>query len=806
MPVFNRNRHSGSSGVIAAYTIDNSIRCNDDDNVELQRTWSGGSRRIFTFSFWIKRCNLTLSGQGVAVFRVVNAQDSVIRFNASDKLEFHFEGQGAGANKVNRITTRVFRDPSAWMHVVIGIDRNQTDDTSAKLEINGEEVTAWDTKENPSSAVDDVVGQGIAHTFFQDNDDNHVMDAYIAELVFIDGTKLAASSFGETNSEGNWVPIDVSGLTFGTEGHYLDFAVAPGTGDGAGTDVSGEGNHYTEAGFAANDLTKDSPTDDADNDVGNYSIISGVQHPTSSVGSATFSNGNLTCDWGNAGATAMGSIGVSSGKWYWEVTIDATSTSIGVGIIQNVIHAISNADPETPWNENNGYGYRNDDGDKVGPDGTTATYGDTYGVGEVIGVEFDADAGTINFWNQGVDQGEAYSSISGVFFPAVHSYHGTTIVTMNFGQHTMVYTNAGVDRPAVTFLSLHTANLPAPTITDPSKYFQADLFTGTGAELAITLTDAAGGAVKPDLVWIKDRDTSIEHVLTDSARGATKEISSNDNASEQTVAQGLKSFDTSGFTLGTDASYNASSSLNVAWCWVGSSGAGASNTDGTINTTTTSVSTTAGFSVSTYTGNGTAGATVGHGLGVVPDWVFVRKLSGSTEHWTSYHGDETDYLNLNDTGATADNIVNWNDTAPTSSVFSIGSGVTVNESGVPYVVYCWTGVEGYSKFGNYEGNASSDGPFVWCGFRPAWILIKDIDATRNWILTDSARAPSNQTNAILLPDEAGSEETSNDMDILSNGFKLRTTNGGTNYASTYMFAAFAEFPFGGDGVSQARAR
>jgi len=327
--------------------------------------------------------------------------------------------------------------------------------------------------------------------------------------------------------------------------------------------------------------------------------------------------------------------------------------------------------------------------------------------------------------------------------------------------------------------------------------------------LVRTLTDAAGGAVQPDLVWIKDRDSAVEHVLTNSAEGATIESNSNDDTISETVAQGLKSFDASGYTLGTDASYNTSSSLQVAWCWVAASGAGSSNTDGALNTTTTTANTTSGFSVSTYTGTGAA-TTVGHGLAAVPDMMWVKQTDTGLSSWRVYHSGntaapETDRLGLDVLSATADDSAIWNDTAPTSSVMTIGNDLTVNGSGRAYALYCWAGVEGYSKFGSYTGTANADGPFIWCGFRPAWILTKTSGASGAWNIHDFKREGYNVDNDHLEANATDAENTYDAIDILSNGFKLRNT-GHPNTSADYIYAAFAEFPFGGDGVSQARAR
>jgi hypothetical protein len=333
-----------------------------------------------------------------------------------------------------------------------------------------------------------------------------------------------------------------------------------------------------------------------------------------------------------------------------------------------------------------------------------------------------------------------------------------------------------------------------------------DTFSGTGSELVRTLTDASGAAVKPDLVWIKDRDTAVEHVITDSTRGATKEINADHYNVESTVSEGLKSFDTSGYTLGTDGNYNTSSSLNVAWCWNTQGGAGSSNTDGSINTTTTSVGATQGMSISTYTGTG-ANATVGHGLNNAPRMLFVA--SRDTEQgFTQYHEDAGNTKTRSmwaGSGGTWDTAATrWNSTSPTSTVFSLGSSGAANGSTKTFVAYCFEEIEGYSRHRSFEGNGSTDGSFVWCGFRPALIWISSLDSGSEIFIYDSKRDGYNVDNDYLTC-ENPAEQTSDTLDILSNGFKLRTTSD-PNIAETYVFSAWAEFPFGGDGVSQARAR
>jgi hypothetical protein len=796
MPVFNRNRHSGSSGVAAAYTIDNSCRFNDDDSPATAHTYNavGSSDKIATLSWWMKLGNLGITRK---IFDFDSGQEQ-IDLHTNDKMRITYASVEA------LITTQVFRDCGAWYHCVWRID---TTDAAGgdrlRLYVNGSEVTAFDTDSNPT--VNTIMGgmgintnvatvgatQGVANEF----------DGYLAEVAMCDGQSLGPGSFGETDDNGQWVPKDLSGLTFGNNGFWLDFAVAPGTGNGAGTDVSGNANHFTDTGLAAADKTLDSPSDDADNKIGNY----WTWNPLNVTGgSTTLSDGNLRMVATSAASTSVfAPVLPATGKWAWKITATLNN---GAGAEYPVLGIV----PEQNFavaqmrSGGTGYGY-GADGRKFGVSGN-ASYGASWSAGDVIEVEWDADNGDLSFIHEGSSQGDAFTGITGRWKPAQdpYAYGGNNDTTTDFGQLGFTPTTAG-------YKTLMTANLPAPSIIDPSKYFQSDNFSGTGGELARTLTDASGSAVKPDFVWVKDLDSAVEHLWTDSARGATKEINVDSTAAQTTVAEGVKSFDTSGYTLGTDGNYNTSSSPNVAWCWVAGSGAGSSDENGSINTITTTVNTTSKFSVSTYTGTGSA-ATIGHGIGSKPEFI-ITKNTTQVEGWKSYHvgtasDPETDYMSPHATDAVADRDVFWNDTAPTSTVFSVGTDAATNGSTDAMVAFCWAGVEGYSKFGAYEGNANADGPFVWLGFRPAFLWIKDIDSIDDWHL----KIPPHDTNVVDTYGITNTATVANltyggyQIDFLSNGFKMRGTGTQTNKADTHIFMAFAEFPFGGEGVAQARAR
>ena len=331
------------------------------------------------------------------------------------------------------------------------------------------------------------------------------------------------------------------------------------------------------------------------------------------------------------------------------------------------------------------------------------------------------------------------------------------------------------------------------TINKPSEYFNTKLYTGTSSTQSIT-----GVNFQPDLVWFKRRDGVSSHRLTDAVRGTTKLLQTNANDADQTGTDTLTSFDSDGFTLGADTApynVNVSGQTMVAWNWK-ANGSGVSNTDGSI-TSTVSANTTSGFSIVTYTGTG-ANATVGTGLGVAPSIVLCKNLSVSG-NWIMYHSTQgaTKYMVLNATDAVATATVAWNDTAPTSSVFSVGTASTVNGSGNNLVAYCFAEKKGFSKFGSYTGNGNADGTFVYTGFKPAFVMIKNTSAAENWYILDNKRPSYNTNNYYIKPNVGDAEGTSTSLatSLLSNGFKLRTSNDATNQSgATYIYMAFAENP------------
>jgi hypothetical protein len=341
------------------------------------------------------------------------------------------------------------------------------------------------------------------------------------------------------------------------------------------------------------------------------------------------------------------------------------------------------------------------------------------------------------------------------------------------------------------------------TIDDPSQYFQTKIYTGTGSSNAIT--NDGNSDLQPDWIWGKARTQTYNHNVFDTSRGLDKRLTADQADAENTDSTTITAVGSDGFTLGTSANLNGSSVNYVAWQWKANGGTTSSDSNGSI-TSTVQANTTAGFSIVTYTGNGSQGATIGHGLGVVPNVVLVKGRNIG-DSWTMLHTGiasdfQTDMIKLDENSAAQDNSVFWNDTAPTSSVFTVdgaGGETKVNANTYTYVAYCFAEKQGYSKFGSYTGNGNADGTFVYTGFKPAWIMTKRTDSTSDWNMYDNKRNTFNKVDKVLQAEGNDAEYTSGSgviLDFLSNGFKVRGTGSGINAdGGSYIYMAFAEHPF-----------
>ena len=889
MPFFDPIR-IGASGAAEDFTVERSLRFNDNDQAYLGRTPSSASnRKTWTLSFWFKRGHIAVgdSNKIANLFCSAGNNDATFfdaRIRDSDKLMIGINSQ------ILIQTNQVFRDPSAWYHMVVSFDTTQASASNRlKLYINGSEVTSFGIDVRSSYVTQDGdfgINSTTELVFGKHGGGYNYFDGYMAEINFIDGQQYDASYFGETDAlTGQWNPKKYGG-GYGTNGFYLNFSDNSGTtATTLGKDSSGNSNNFTPNNFsvsagAGNDSLEDTPTN-------NFSTI----NPLAGYQSTFYvpANGNLDFSLANS-EFAFSTFEIpTSGKWYVEILF--TTFASGRCGITNL--ATKNANK---WHgiDHMGGAIRVDD--SAVQSGLSPTIGNN----KIVGIKVDRDAGTIAFTVDGSDSGTAVniSSMSSpenlVFAVGRNSSGGSAPAgSMNFGQRSFSYLPTG-------YQSLCSANLPDLTILDSTKHFGTLIYEGNSSTQVITDTNDVD--FTSDWVWVKRRDGSNSHLLFDSVRGVQKWLTSSQTTAEGTNAAFLTAFNNGGFTSGNNGDMNVTSRNYVAWNWNagdtdgktytvtvvddsgnkfrfdgfgtsavtldlaeggtyifnypsghpfrfsttadGTHGGGSEYTTGVthnsstqvtivvaasaptlyyycsshsgmggaINTNTTlgssnfdgsvqsicKVNAEAGFSITRYTGTG-GNITVGHGLGVTPQVNLTKKLTG-TSNWTFLHtvyDGSYDRLYLNTSAAYANSSI----TAPTSTVFSRTSS-DANNSGM--ICYSFSSVEGYSKIGYYVGNGNDSGTFVFCNFRPTFIMIKGRTGTRNWFIMDTKRDTFNLTENALLPNTNNAETTSTsyNLDILSNGFKLRKNNTQSNQSGiVYIFMAYAESPF-----KNARAR
>ena len=791
--MYNTNGLFAARNSRSGYEIDQSLRFND---AYLSRTpSSAGNRRTFTLSVWLKRSGISAISGFFGAWNSVSNRDA-FRFDSANSLRIFLDE----TTDANISSNALYRDVSAWYHFVAAIDTTQaTAADRVKIWINGESVSFSSASYPPQNTdlhVNNTVGQYVGTAYSQTEQE---WQGYLAEFHLVDGTALDPTDFGEFDNNGVWRPKRYTG-SYGTNGFYLKFD--PSATNGIGHDHSGNGNNFSPTGFTTSgtgtDVMSDTPTT-------NWCTLNPV-FKNINTGN-TYTQGNLVATNGTGGYSFIfnSTIPVSSGKWYAECTMSGysgtPSPTIGVQDAGNK----KDVGNELVGTETGDVGYDLRAG-KIYKDGnydyatgyTTATSGDT------IGIKLDLDGNTIEFLKNNTSVGSAVAIATGTGLKVFAGGQGDgtsgigCVFTWNFGQRAFAYT------PPTGYKTLSTDNLPEPTIKDGSQYFNTVLYTGNGIGSSQAVT---GVGFQPDLVWIKARSFAGAHKLVDAVRGADKFLESSSTGAESTTA--FNSFDSDGFTITGSSGFNNGTETFVAWAW-DAGGNGSSNTDGTI-TSTVSANPSAGFSIVSYAGNNSASATVGHGLGVSPGLVIVKDRSTSDYVWmVKFAALGGNILQLDGTGAA---------NAPsTYSVGTIGTlnsttfGFTtnntlqaVNGTGQNYIAYCFAEVESYSKFGKYAGNSSTDGTFVYTGFRPAFVMCKNTQGG-SWFMHDTTRMPYNPAPNELLANSSLAEGSSYPLDILSNGFKWRSASGEVNTGPLYIFAAFAEHPFGGSGVSPATAR
>ena len=866
-----------------AHEVERSLRFSYGDSANLTRTSSSAST-TFTYSAWIKRARIgeyqSIFSMGVQSFTFHGVYNTLILYDGSTLHQ----------------SARVFRDPSAWYHIVV--------------QINSGVATSYVNNVLVHNAVGSgfTLTTGTNETRVGSQVNTYYFNGYQAEINFVDGSVLAPSSFAETDAiTGQWNPKKYVG-SYGTNGFYLNFSDNSGTtATTLGKDSSGNGNNFTPNNFsvaagAGNDSVEDTPTN-------NFPTFNPIFKNSSGSyeGNASLTEGNLSHSSVGSETNAYATFALpSSGKYYWEVRLSSINTaSIGIIVYSG------NANRSILFNHN---------GTIFQDNASSQTGLSSWSNGDIIGVAYDGDNQTLQFYRQGSSQGSALSitAFTESYFPIsrINAY-----ADINFGQRAFSYT------PPTGFKALSSANLPDPTIKLPNKHFGTLVYTGDGSA-SRTISDTSSVNFTPSWVWAKNRSQNDWHILSDAVRGFDgKTLYTNRNDAEYDASgsgeNGYISAAANGGFVATDSdgsvggNLNANSENYVAWNWnagdtdgktytvtvvsdsgnkyrfdgfgtsavtldlaeggtyifdqsdssnaghplrfsttsngthgggseyttgvttsgtPGSSGAytqivvaasaptlyyyctqhsgmgGQINTNSTLGSSnfngsrqsTVKVNATAGFSIVTSTSGGSSSGTYdsfGHGLGVAPN-VIIFKNRDQSDNWSVYNSNfSTAYSKILQFNTIAETTSSnhWGTANPTSTTFSVNQGSVFNGADQKLVAYCFSEVSSYSKFGKYTGNGSSNGTFVFTGFRPAFVMIKCVSATDHWNISDAERGDFNEIDEALYANNAQAEGWNGSLDkidYLSNGFKPRANNSQTNASGgTYIYLAFAEAPF-----------
>ena len=816
----------GGGGDFYTHQIANSCRFGVV-NSYLTRSISGVTDNTQnTISFWVKRSKITGSA--------ANGRQPVMgNSGGAGQLEFEDDDTFRYASYGTlQSSAHLFRDSSAWYHFYI---YRSTSNGSGAIYVNGVQVSL--TTNTAGSAG--IFQNGQSLQIGASNNGSTVFDGYIADVYGIYNQNIAPTVFGEEKN-GVWIPKDASSaITFGSHDFHLKFESS----SDLGNDSSGNNNDFTATNMSAHDQTLDSPTFNSDSNGGNFNTLNAIDKNSGDTG---LINGALTLTSSGSGRrTAFGTMGVSTGKWYFESRQinDTSSNAYPLGI-----QRISEGLQWKNWTHYVGsavstYGYSYSMYNKGGGNTSEKVYNDSWvtlsdiiaGVaGTIYQIAFDLDANKIwmgangtwtNSGNPATGANPTFSSIpSGTYASAVSvsNTSSSDYFTHNYGADgTFAGTRtAGGNKdstgygnftyaPPTDFLALCTGNLPTadaidPAQTDddyPQKLFSPILWAGSGSGDGVPKTNTITGlGFKPDYVNIKERTDSSAYALFDSSRGNTKLIAGNLAQAEvdQASLPALVSFDTDGFKAqypNTGNYYvNRGNKTYVAWCQRANGGSLTTNNVGN-QTSYTQTDPSGGFSITKYAGTGSS-MTVGHGLSVEPKLTIIKDLTASQD-WVVYTkviDGSMDYFVLNSGAAKGDSGL----TGPNSSVWTWNSGSGFsNTASRNYIMYNFANIEGYCKTGIYTGNASTNGVFVNTGFAVSWLMIKRVNGVESWFVMDDKRDTYNVVEGVLQQNGPNGESTTDyDVgDFLSNGFKLRISGVGFNGAEQYIYQAFAENPF-----------
>ena len=803
--------------------IDQSLRL-DGTSAHLSKTYSttASSTTDFVMSLWLKPILKDTGDKMIASSYDGATVMMYWQFQSTRTLRIYIDPSSSGSNEFHVTTDMHFRDCSNWYNICLVLDMSQSSNVDkAKIYVNGTQASTTQTHSTGTPTTQNLVKSGTTFNISKYFTSSQYMDAYIADVHIIDGS-ANYTDFGETKN-GVWIPKKYSG-SYGNNGARLTFQDSSNIGYDYQTADRSTTNDFTANNLASTDVMPDSPTN-------NFCTLNSL-----SAGDETdMTEGNLTYADSRNGGTgqAKGTFPLSSGKWYWEVHYDydpGASNMIGIVAVDEITNSHTAQDPNSgfgtyfAWDER-GYYYQATDGSHSSPSGYTS-----YSAGDIISFAMDVDAGKLFIRkndNAFEDSGDPVAgtdpsftfAANKVMTPLVNNYRSSRHV-FNFGQNPSFNGDGSITAgtqtdsgglglfkyaPPSGYLAICAKNLPDVTI-GPTQSSQADdhfdtiLRAGHGSSGGSTPAN-----FKADWIWEKPRNAAYSHYLIDSSRGivdgSTQALLSNTTNAELT-ANWYKPPTSSSLEFNTN-DWSGSTNL-VDWIWKANGGTTSSNTDGSI-TATVQANSQSGFSI--VTGTAPSGTwSFGHGLtkdgsGVAPD-MFIYKSRSNTENWIVYHKNKTTsvpntvglYLNGTTTGFATGS--NWIQTV-SSSLVSITTGQATSAG--TFVCYCFNEIEGYSKFDKYVGNSSSDGTYVYLGFRPAFVMIKTTTiSSQYWILRDNKRDTfnSDSSGSSLYANTADVEGTGNiDIDFLSNGMKMRDSGNNTNGSGTYIYMAFAENPF-----------
>ena len=797
-----------SDSALGGKIIEKSLRFNRTGSHRINFTASSaGNRKTWTKSFWIKRT----SEDRRFITGYYNSSNDVAAIEFGDNGNLHFYDY-YGGYRMHLQTSQKFRDCTSWMHFVINIDTTQsTTSERAKIYVNGSRVTAFDTATYPSQNLDVSFNQNVLEAWGTEGTNQRLhFDGYLADIYYIDGQQLEPTSFGFTESQtGIWKPKDYQG-TYGQNGYHLEFKDDSGTtATTMGKDTSGRGNNWTPVNFSvASDFMTDIVTDSPTNNfcVLNYNGGSGTKPVDGGLSGSAAGTG--------AWRHTYGTFPLTRGKWYWEYRFNG-SVDGSNGIFMGLAHPDLTYERDINSNSADMYGRQNQDryanGTNTGSIFANVSSGDT------VQFAFDADRGVMwsglnNTWTGAEPSTGNSPSFTGIdaskgYVPMTGSYGSNNYNKVNFGQQGFKYT------PPSGFRSICSEfmEMPEATILNPKKHFGDLYYTGNSGTQSIT-----GLEFQPDFAWIKSRSSNHHSSLTDSVRGMLKTLStSRSDIGEYSESAGLNSFlpNGLGFNGNNYFSVNVNGDNFVAWCFKGGGSSNTYNIDGvgyasaaaaglnggTITPTGTSINTESGLSIIAYTGNGTNGASMSHGLPRAPK-LMIHRSRGTGRNWytiTTAIDGTPDYFYLNLTNSANNSAV----TAPTSDLMYFTSSQESNNNGENYIVYAFCEIPGYCKIGTYKGFGNENGPVVYCGFRPKFVLVKCTTHGEHWNIpvdtynyngVDKTVSP-NLSNAER--DMSGSGLYGDAMDYLADGFKIKNIDGNYNRGgATFFYMAIADTP------------